>query len=140
VRLALWRRHKGALFAEAWEDLCRTAIHRLEGVPGVSAASDSSPWLPASRWWRGNAPEWDVVTAAVDGSAALLGEVKWSAEPFEDARLETIAQDLLGRPLPSGVPGNVVRVIFVPRSASGKGETRGGVRVVEAGAVLRSLI
>lgn len=93
----MWARLREGLFAAAWETLCRSVVSRLDGVPGVSA---HAPWLPARRWWRGNAPEWDVVATAADRSIALLGEVKWSGEPFGDEELERLAQEVLSRLLP----------------------------------------
>ncbi len=70
----------------------------------------------------------------------MLGEVKWSDEPFSDDDLERLAQDVLGRLPPPDPPRKAIRVIFVPASVSGRAQTRSGVRVVDAGAVLRSLI
>lgn len=137
ARREMWTRLRDSLFSAAWETLCRSAASRLEGVHEVSV---HAPWLPARRWWRGNAPEWDVVTTAADRSIALLGEVKWSCEPFEDDELEKLAHDVLGRIPPPDLPREAIRVIFVPASTSGRAQTRSGVRVVDAGAVMRSLM
>ena len=132
-RLVVWTRLREGLFAETWEALCRSAVPRLPalfGQPGLS------PWLPACRWWRGSQPECDVVSCTADRECALIGEVKWSAIPVEDARLEQMARNVLNRPLPPGLPQEVIRVVFVPQTASGLSVTRHGVRVVDANAVL----
>ena len=136
ARLELWARLREGLFADAWENLCRGAVSRLAGISKLAARA---PWLPARRWWRGNAPEWDVVTTASDRSVALLGEVKWSGKPFEDDELEKLARTVVGRCSPPDLPREVIRVVFVPATVSGMTRTRGGVLVVDAGAVLGSL-
>ena len=38
------------------------------------------PFEPARRYWRGNAPEYDVVALSVDDPRMLVGEAKWSAK------------------------------------------------------------
>jgi hypothetical protein len=136
VRLALWAQQKERITAEAWENLCRTAA---PGVPEVLGEGGDVPWLPARRWWHGNEPEWDVISCTADGSASLVGEVKWSVKPVTEADLEKMAQDLLVRPLPPNLPPQMCRVLFVPRSASRKSITRNGVRIVEAETVLKIL-
>lgn len=136
TRQVVWDRLKEGLIAEAWEVLCRNAVPRLQALPDSEI---SSPWLPAGRWWRGNDPEWDVVTCTADRRMSLVGEVKWSAKPMEEAELEKIAHVMLSRPLPSHLPRQTLYAVFVPKSASGKPLTRGGVRVVEADAVLNVL-
>lgn len=133
TRQAVWDQLKEGLIAEAWEVLCRSAVPRLQALPGLEV---SSPWLPAGRWWRGNDPEWDVVSCTADQRISLVGEVKWSAKPMEEAELEKIAQVMHGRPLPPNLPQKTLRAIFIPKSASGKSVTRSGVRIVESDAVL----
>jgi hypothetical protein len=136
TRLALWARLKAAPLAQTWEALCRRAVPRLAGLG--DPAGSAAPWLPASRWWRGNDPEWDVVSSTGDHGTALVGEVKWSDTPVAEAKLESLAQTLLNRPLPAGLPQQVVRVLFVPQAPSGITMTRHGVRVVDAAAVLQA--
>lgn len=115
ARLALSRRHWPGLAAEAWEELCRQRLPR-SGVGGRVA--ELGPWAPASRWWRGNEPEWDVVSRTPDDETILLGEVKWRARPFRARDLEKAASALLARPAPatlsSPAPSRVVRALFVP--------------------------
>jgi len=136
ARREMWARRREGLVAEAWESLCRIAVPRLAGFESAV----SGPWLPVDRWWRGNAPEWDVVATTADRSHALVGEVKWSVRPLDDGELEMLADEMLGRPLPPDMPRKVVRAIFVSRSTSGMAMTSKGVRVVEAEAVLKSLL
>jgi hypothetical protein len=137
ARLALWTRHRESLVAETWEALCRSA------VPGLSRVWDragSAPaWLPGCRWWHGREPEWDVVSVAADGRSFMVGEAKWSSAPFTDAAIDRLAVGLQNRPLPSGVPPDAERVLFVPAMRSRMRVTRFGGRIVTAERVLRAL-
>lgn len=119
TRLAILDRFWGELAAQSWEDLCRRQLPRVH--PSTRLGS-SGPWGPAARWWRGNAPEWDVVSESVDGTRLLLGEVKWSARPIAAAGLERACRELASRP-PPDLPSyyarhEVVRALFVPESTA----------------------
>lgn len=112
-RQALLSRHWSGLVAAGFEDLCRDLIPRAgEGsVPG-------GPWGPPSRWWHGEAPEWDVVAESADGKRLLLGEVKWRSRPVSARSLARERTRLLAKPgpdLPARYAGHeVVRALFVP--------------------------
>lgn len=116
ARLAVWRRARSALLSEAWEELCRRAVPLLGERLGTAFG-------PAARWWRGEAPEWDVVAESLDGSAVLLGECKWSAKPPDARTLARWRGELLAKGVPE-VPGvvgrRVVHVQFVSRRPSGR--------------------
>jgi hypothetical protein len=137
TRLGLLGRHWPALTALAWEELCR---HRLPRLATLTAVTEKGPWGPASRWWRGNEPEWDVVSRSTVGNGVLLGEARWSAKRYGVRELERARSELAARPVPklgSGVAReNVVRVLFVPAvegNARGSRSRRGGeVLVVTA--------
>lgn len=115
ARLELLKRFWPGLAAQAWEELCR---RRLPLLPGTTRLGEIGPWGPASRWWRGNEPEWDVVSRSRNGATLLLGEAKWSPRPLRIGDLERAAAELSARPAPRPVspPGDagVVRVLFVP--------------------------
>lgn len=81
ARRALLAKHWPALLGEAWEQLCRDAVARL------------GDWSSASRWWRGNDPEWDVVAESLDRTKLLLGEVKLRASQHD-------IENLVRRPHP----------------------------------------
>lgn len=134
-RSLLLDRSWDALCAEAWEDLCRK---QLPHVSERSPLGRHGPWLPGSRWWHGDAPEWDVVSASVDGERLLLGEAKWSARPFDRREVERLARALARRPAPptgSGAPA--LRALFVPElAARSKRTSVEGVIVVSGRAVL----
>ena len=51
-------------------------LHRSD-----TTLAEIGPWEPAQRYWRGNAPELDVVARSVDGRRLLVGEVEWSMQP-----------------------------------------------------------
>lgn len=65
--------------ARVWEALARRSVPFL----GLG----DTEWGPASRWWRGDGPELDVVAESLDGKRVLVGEAKWSSRD-RDARAE----------------------------------------------------
>lgn len=126
-RRRLLARHLPGLVAAAWEELCRSLLPGAGGVLGAVG-----PFEPASRWWRGNLPEWDVVSRS--GRALLVGEVKWSDAPVDRARLEALARAIEARPLPLLGPRDAeretLRALFVPEVAKRAPRRIGGVHVV----------
>ena len=79
--------------AAAWEELARQSVPHL-GLFGID-------WIPAQVWWgpaKNRKPvEVDVVAESVDGSALLLGSVKWESRTNLDqvmAELAEVAQQL----------------------------------------------
>ncbi len=120
TRHALLDRHFDRLAAAAWEDLCRSRVRELRRP---AALAKLGPWGPAARWWKGNEPEWDIVAASVDGVHLLLGEVKWSRNPYTAARLERSRAEVMARKRPDlgEKYGRAVeqRVLFVPEIATG---------------------
>ena len=133
TRLHYWLRHRAALDGHAWEELCRMAVPELHRTDTPLAAL--GPWEPARRYWRGNAPELDVVARSVDGRRLLVGEAKWSARSGPVSR---------AGPLPGigSVPGTAgleaVGVRFVPE-ASVRIDASTGVHLVDASDVLSVL-
>lgn len=124
--------------AQAWEDVCRAGVPRLTAT---SALGKLGPWGPASRWWKGDAPEWDVVSESTDGRRLLLGEVKWSARIPSTREIEPLARALTAR-RPPALPGRfakheIVRALFVPEIRSGTRRRRQGALVVTGSDLLR---
>ena len=121
ARRQLLTRFWDHLCAQGWEELCRQQVPRL---PAESFLGRLGPWGPASRWWHGAQPEWDVVSEALDGGKVLLGEVKWGARPFGQRALESALRELAAKPappLPSRLAGaRLVRALFVPELATGR--------------------
>lgn len=131
-RRTLFARHWQGLVSEAWEDLCRRCVPSVGTGTPLGALG---PFGPCRRWWRGNAPEWDLVAESLDGKRLLLGEAKWSARPFGARALARAARDLLVRPAPA-LPGRyaghaVRRALFVP-------ETAPGVRIADEVTLVRA--
>lgn len=114
-RLALLHKHWPQLLGEGWEDLCRQLVPRLDPSTELGALG---PWGPASRWWRGGAPEWDVVARSFDGRRVLVGEAKVSVRSVAAAN-----RALASRPLPLGLPADVeiVRALFVAKAQPSSG-------------------
>lgn len=119
------------LIAEAWEELARQSVPSL-GLRGRFGREKS--WLPAARWWQGNAPEWDVVSSSSDGTQLLLGEVKAWERPATLASLRGAAKALKARQPPAlrDSPSTVSWSLFVPRVASGVPSVVEGVHLVTA--------
>jgi len=115
ARRQLLARFWDSLCAQAWEELCRQQVPRLSGETSLGG---HGPWGPASRWWHGAQPEWDLVSGSIDGRRVLLGEVKWSARPFSRRALEPALRELAAKPappLPARWTGaQLVRALFVP--------------------------
>jgi AAA+ ATPase superfamily predicted ATPase len=121
ARAQLLTRFWEGLLAQAWEDLCRQRLPRLSES---SLLGSEGPWGPASRWWRGTEPEWDILSESLDGGRLLLGEAKWSAKPFSRKALERAKNELVSKPAPS-LPAQSskrtsVRVLFVPELEGGQ--------------------
>lgn len=120
VRRALLDRSFDGLAAATWEEACR---RRLPLVAPRSRLGRLGPWQPASRWWSGNAPEWDVVAENVAGTHVLLGEAKLPARVPSDARIRRLALETARRQAPV-LPARyrtheIVRALFLPERPSG---------------------
>jgi uncharacterized protein len=140
-RLALLARQWPGLVAQTWEELCRL---RLPAVADVTPLGRLGPWEPASRWWRGNQPEWVVVSRSLERDRILVGEAKWSGKTASAAELDRAAAKLAARALPPPVEeaaqrgAELTRALFVPAVGSGvRAIGRGGaILVVTAGDLL----
>jgi uncharacterized protein len=133
TRKAWLARFWDELAAQAWEELCRSRISCL----GPEARLGSlGPWKPAARWWKGNEPEWDLVSESLDGKRLLCGEVKWSAKPFGARALARARTELVARPKPALPPRfadhQEVRALFVPEIEGGRESGVEDPRVVTA--------
>jgi hypothetical protein len=141
TRRAWLQRFWEALTAQAWEELCRRQIPQLDLQ---SPLGRLWPWLPAARWWKGNEPEWDLVSESVDEKRLLLGEVKWSAKPFTLAASRRAFGELQGRPapaLPARWAGHeIVRALFVPEIEGTPGGDPGGPSIVSAAELLQPVL
>lgn len=110
TRLTLLERSWPALVAETWEDMVRHRLPRFSH-PELGEAGE---WNPPSRWWSGNAPEWDIVAEDRTGTRLLLGEARLasSGDAGKAAReLAARARPDLGRRF---ADHQVVRALFVP--------------------------
>ncbi|HKH47265.1 MAG TPA: ATP-binding protein [Thermoanaerobaculia bacterium] len=135
ARRQILARFWDSLCAQSWEELCRSEVPRVT----AGALGRLGPWGPASRWWHGTQPEWDVVSESLDGERVLLGEVKWSARPFDRRALELALRELSAKPappLPSRLAGaELVRALFVPKvtgKVRAEEETEGSILITAA--------
>lgn len=118
IRKNIWERKRTWLFASAWEEICRSSVPRLL----AGGVAKLGPWLPAARYWRGNDPEWDVISVSLDGNCLLLGEVKWSERILTGPEVLEIFSGLKKKKWPgiAGLPHErVLYAAFVPRHVRG---------------------
>jgi AAA+ ATPase superfamily predicted ATPase len=127
TRRAVLDAHWDGLVGQAWEELCRLGVPRVRG----GGVASRGPWRPASRYWQGTEPEWDLVADSVDGGRVLLGEAWCHARAVSAAALAREAQRLAARPAPPAVGDReLVRALCVPAVAAGAPRVIGGVHVV----------
>jgi uncharacterized protein len=135
TRIALWRKYREEMAAEEWENLCRKAMPRLR----KGRLAEYGPWLPAGRWWRGQGPEWDIVSMSLDGKHLLLGEAKWRHVQVGAGVLGRTWEELRSKGVPEGLakPGTIVHhALFFPLPPRQKiGE---GVHVLGAREILEA--
>ena len=137
-RRELLDKYWGDLIGQAWEDLCRLRVPKAHAATTLSRRG---PWAPASRWWRGTMPEWDLVSVSLDGHRLLLGEVRWSAGPVRVNTLERAIAELMAKPPPE-LPSRLaklepVRALFVPELEPGASKRSHGAMIVTAADLLR---
>lgn len=107
TRRALLDRLWPGLVGQAFEDLCRNRVPRARALARLGS------WGPASRWWQGASPEWDIVAKDLGSSRVLLGEVRASSVSSAD-ELRRTCERFAARPLPPMVKDrDAVRALFV---------------------------
>ena len=92
------------------------------------------PFEPAQRYWRGNAPEYDVVARSIDGRHLLVGEAEW---PTAVGVVPRIGRQRQAVDIPGATNSQVVHVQFVPDAR--EVETSAGVVTVDASTVMAVL-
>jgi AAA+ ATPase superfamily predicted ATPase len=136
-RRKLLQRFWPHLVAIAWEDLCRK---RLSFLSPHTPLGELGPWGASSRWWRGELPEWDIVSESAGGKRLLVAECRWAGRPLKRAALEKHAREVLSRPLPVLPAGHrereIVRALFVPALEPGTSTSTPGVLVATGSSVL----
>jgi len=140
ARERYWREARPALASAAWEELCRLWVSF--GPMHHQVLREAGDWEPARRFWRGEGPEWDVISQTIDESCILLGEVKWSERPRDKTRLRTLARKLLAKGIPP-IKGlrekEILYVLFVPEATGEMVEEIDGVHVVTGEQVLSEM-
>ncbi|MFN0063050.1 MAG: ATP-binding protein [Myxococcaceae bacterium] len=139
-RLALWTKHRDALLAQTWEQLCRRSTPHLRGIrTRQSRREHSIDWKPAQRYWQGSGPEWDLVAESVDGEHLLIAEVKWRVGQTGGQVATQAVNDLLAKAAPPFVSRRqqLHRAVFVPERV--KPSNLGDAHVYDSGDVLRAL-
>lgn len=133
VRRNIWRNCREHVFAAAWEEIARSVVVKHNGL--AELAGECGYWLPSSRWWHGESPEWDVVSVNGDGTRTLLGEVKWSEDPFSNKEIKELVHRIKMRKTPVGLSsGDIQYVLFLSsiEAKSLSNEESGGVKILTA--------
>ena len=140
TRLHYWRRHRAKPRIPGLGGAVPNG--RAHAAPLGYDAGGARPVEPAQRYWRGNAPELDVVARSVDGRRLLVGEVKWSMNTA--AASGAVARDDAGNSarddagnLVRAMDAEVCRALFVPSGAAPRAGA--GVHVIDARAVMSVL-
>jgi len=138
ARMELLNRFWPHLVSLAWEEFCRK---RVPLVHPRTPLGELGPWAAASRWWKGEMPEWDIVSESTGRRRLLLGECKWMGRPLGRASLEKQARALFSKAPPS-LPRSygdheIVRALFVPALAPGTARSAKGVIVTTSSDLLR---
>lgn len=136
-RLKLLDQHWNHLAAAGWEDVCR---QRVPFLGRDTSLGRRGPWGPASRWWKANEPEWDIVSESLDGKRLLIGDAKWSGRPWTRRSLDHERRVVAER-LPPSLPGRYhahtfFRVLFVPELVNGVSRPKKEPMVVTAADML----
>ncbi|MCY4349897.1 MAG: ATP-binding protein [Thiotrichales bacterium] len=135
TRLQYWYRHRPSLEAHGWEELSRMAVPLLHRAD--TPLAELGPFEPAQRYWRGNAPERDVVARSVDGRYLLVGEAKWPAETRTPSVSRLHHRQQYPVDLPDTANHEMVHTVFVPDA--GEAETRTGVVTIDARTIMAVL-
>lgn len=115
ARKRIWNSRKTAVFSATWEDLCRDCVCHLRDDHQLGRIG---PWQSASRFWKGNSPEWDVVSLSLDKQYLMLGEVKWMETTAGNKEIAGLFASLQRKKLPDIVNFDkykVIYTVFVPR-------------------------
>ena len=100
-------------------------------------------WRPASRYWSGSGPEWDVVATSLDGASLFLGEAKWHERPVSEKELDKAYAGLIAKGQPRfPIAGNIkktIYAIFVPECRTDLKNHRKPYQVITAGDVIQAL-
>lgn len=136
-RIDLLNKKMPNLVSKAWEDICISYTSKARNLGGIKQ------WSPARRFWKGNGPEWDIVSECVDKENLLLGEAKWPSGVTTEKYIGKILMELQSKGIPKIKAigkKNVKYCIFVPEIPSeikGFGEN---VYLIDAKTILKELI
>jgi uncharacterized protein len=108
------------LTGQAWEQLCRENLHKLDGSRVSVAGQGPQTFTAPKRWWQGSAPEWDLVSESQDGHL-LVGECKALLREATEKELLKHVREAAMKTLPpmalSRSPDKLRRALFVPALA-----------------------
>lgn len=98
IRKKIFRKYKQAILSQNFENLCRSSLQFLPlSLFGIKTGSF---WGPASRFWKGNDPEWDIISISLDKKYILIGEVKFKETGISKSDIDKYKQSLFKKGLP----------------------------------------
>lgn len=129
VREGIFKKHFPHLVSQTWEDICLKAFSQFDPL------NLSIDWLPAKRFWKGNGPEWDVVTQSLDEKNLLIGEVKWKTTAITETFVNKTIKALKAKgrpPLKLNENTKVHYCIFLPDGELKKQKFGDNIHVITA--------
>lgn len=124
------------LISQTWEEICLNVISKAKNLAGIPQ------WMPASRFWQGNGPEWDIVSQSMDKQHLLLGEAKWIEGPITEKYIQSIVGALQAKGAPNLKikSSNTIKYsIFVPELPNKKLHLGENVFLIDASTVINAL-
>lgn len=134
-RLQLLEEKMPFLISNTWEKLCLKAFKKLSGLPeGV--------WNEPARYWRGNGPEWDLITTTLDNESIVIGECKWRAGRIDLQWIRETIYKLFQKGTPKGLnfkENNIYYYLFIPEAPKDSFYFDEHIRVIDADEVISCL-
>lgn len=124
------------IVSQIWEELCLQGVSKIKNLAGINH------WMPAKRFWKGNGPEWDIVSQSVDKKALLLGEAKWIEGPVTEKFIQEVIANLLQKGIPDlqiNEGSEIKYCIFVPELPDKKVNYRSNIFLIDAGMIIESM-
>ncbi len=135
-RLSLINKTLPALVSQTWEELCLSYVSKAKKLANINQ------WMPAKRFWKGNDPEWDVVSECIDQKYLLLGEVKWPIAKISEKYIEKILAELQSKGTPqikTNSKKNIKYCIFIPEIPKNTKNFGENVFLIDAKSMLNEL-
>lgn len=135
-RLSLIKKMLPNLISQTWEELCLSYVSKAKKLANITQ------WMPAKRFWKGNGPEWDIVSECIDQKYLLLGEAKWPITKVTEKYIEKILTELQSKGIPqiNSKGKKIIKYcIFVPEIPKNIRNFNENVFLIDANSILNDL-